>query len=69
MPGIPMSMGATSGLSSRAVAIGSDDFVERIGDLAVDAGPVAGQLDGEIAVAHAAQHIEQYAQIERRFAL
>jgi hypothetical protein len=44
--------------------IGSDDLVERIGDLAADAGAVARQAHGEVAVAHSLQGPQQLLQVD-----
>ena len=46
--------------------VGGDDLVEGVGDLAVEPGPVAGQLDGEVAAADALQGVQELAAVEDR---
>ena len=45
------------------LGVGGDDLVERVGDLAVEAGPVAGQAHREVAVPQRKQRIEQLARL------
>src|SRR5690606_32020037 len=50
---------------ARHARVGSDDVVEGVGDLAADAGPVAGQTLAKIAVADRLKAAEELAQDER----
>ena len=54
---------------ARHALVGRDDLVERVGDLAADAGLVAGQPHGEVAVAHRLQRAQQLLQIDVDFRL
>ena len=49
--------------------VGGDDFVERVGDLAFDAEPVAGHPDREVADAHRLQRGKKLVKIEVCFAV
>ena len=51
---------------ARHALVGGDDLVERVGDLAGEAGLVARQPHREIAVAHRLQRAQQLAHVERR---
>src|SRR6185369_138488 len=49
----------------RHLLVGRDDVVERVGDLAVDAGQIAWKLDREVAAAHSLQRVEELPAVER----
>ncbi len=53
----------------REIAVGGDDVVECIGDLAGKTGPVGRQLRREIAVAHRAQRAQEFARVDRGFSI
>ena len=40
--------------------VGGDDVVDGVGDLAVEAGPVARQPDREVALSHRLEHMQQF---------
>ena len=49
---------------AREPLVGGDDVVEGVGDLAADAGPLAREPGGEVAVAHRTERAEDFAEVD-----